>query len=90
MKKTTINSIVILREILRRNDLTTNQEEGIRYAIEFMREAEFRHDEMVSQIGNLYIPMMGNGKYAPDGYNAAVRDVLNIVDPKKERYKKEA
>ena len=90
MTKYFLNSLVALKQMLKKSDLTQYEREGIEFALEFMREYEFRHNETIEKVGNMYIPMMGDGTYAFDGYNAAIRDVLNVLDPKKERYKKGA
>lgn len=95
MQKEYLNSIKALKVALKDYGFTKEQAEGVKFAIEKMRELATEVDEkeiVIDKVSNLYKAQFSNELFVQDdyreGYNTAIRDVLDIIDPMKTRYHK--
>ena len=93
MEATAKDSILALMNVLNTGKVREVDKNGLKFALKIAREYAAGMDEksqLMDDIGNLYTQYTLFDDHADfhNGYNAAIRAVLNIMDPNQERYKK--
>ena len=94
MDKMVMTSIKALKVALKDYGFTREQQQGVEFALQKMRELAAADDEkaaLIDKVSNLYQPAFVKDDndvlmFERIAYNSAIRDVLDILDPNKERY----
>lgn len=88
---TIFDSIVAIKTVLSTTRLNKEDRRGLEAAVEILREVSAQDntsEENIGHIGDLYRFHDSFSRQSEHdlGYNTAIRDVLNILDPLKKRY----